>query len=210
MVGCGCQAPVGARGVRHHWQPGPVGCALGGGPVRACCAADGPGGSAVTPPVAGPPPVLPPLSRSPPGARVATTPAQFSSALPSAVSLARSPWRSWWLEGSPPTRSGGVYCPPVTMADLQQVVSNAVRKERAAQSQSSSMHASLAYVAPRQVALPLNPPPATALSPQVPAPTAAAPAASAPAPGLRLRLPPVPPVAGVEFVAAGGGAAGAQ
>ncbi|CAI7902140.1 unnamed protein product, partial [Closterium sp. NIES-54] len=36
----------------------------------------------------------------------------------------------------------------------------------------------------------------------LPAPS---PAVSAPAPGSRLRLPPVPPVAGVEFVAAGGG-----
>ncbi|CAI5491723.1 unnamed protein product [Closterium sp. Naga37s-1] len=37
-----------------------------------------------------------------------------------------------------------------------------------------------------------------------------APAASAPAPGSHLRLPPVPPVAGVEFVAAGGGVARVQ
>ncbi|CAI5520095.1 unnamed protein product [Closterium sp. Naga37s-1] len=41
-------------------------------------------------------------------------------------------------------------------------------------------------------------------------PTAPAPAASAPASGARLRLPPVPPVAGVEFAAAGGGAFATQ
>ncbi|CAI5522802.1 unnamed protein product [Closterium sp. Naga37s-1] len=59
-------------------------------------------------------------------------------------------------------------------------------------------------------ALPLDPLPAAAPPPQVLAPTLLAPAASAPAPGARLRLPPVPPVVGVEFVAAGGGAAGAR
>ncbi|CAI5492843.1 unnamed protein product [Closterium sp. Naga37s-1] len=80
---------------------------------------------------------------------------------------------------------GGAYRPPVTLADLQREVSRAVREERAAQSQSSSLRAAPAHVAPP-------------------------PAASAPAPGSRLRLPPVPPVAGVEFVAVGGGAAGAQ
>ncbi|CAI5531523.1 unnamed protein product [Closterium sp. Naga37s-1] len=61
------------------------------------------------------------------------------------------------------------YRPPVTMADLQREESRAVREERAAQSQSSSLRA-----------------------------------------GSRLHLPPVPPVAGVEFVAAGGGAAAQQ
>ncbi|CAI5486027.1 unnamed protein product [Closterium sp. Naga37s-1] len=105
---------------------------------------------------------------------------------------------------------GGAYRPPVTMADLQREVSKAVRDERAAQSQSSSMHASPARVAPRPAALPSNPLPAAAPHPQVSAPTLPAPAALAPAPGARLHLPPVPPVAGVEFVAAGGGAAGAR
>ncbi|CAI5505260.1 unnamed protein product, partial [Closterium sp. Naga37s-1] len=41
------------------------------------------------------------------------------------------------------------------------------------------------------------------------APPAPSPAVSAPAPGSRRHLPAVPPVAGVEFVAAGGGAAAA-
>ncbi|CAI5520606.1 unnamed protein product, partial [Closterium sp. Naga37s-1] len=41
-------------------------------------------------------------------------------------------------------------------------------------------------------------------------PPAPFPAVSAPVPGSRLHLPPVPPVAGMEFVAAGGGAAAAQ
>ncbi|CAI5535271.1 unnamed protein product [Closterium sp. Naga37s-1] len=105
---------------------------------------------------------------------------------------------------------GGGYRPPVTMADLQREVSRAVREERASQSQSSSMRASPVLEAPRQPALPLSPPPVAAPPPQVHIPTAPAPAASAPAPGARLRLQPVPLVAGVEFVAAGGGVSAAQ
>ncbi|CAI5528399.1 unnamed protein product [Closterium sp. Naga37s-1] len=100
---------------------------------------------------------------------------------------------------------GGGYRPPVTMADLQREVSRAVREERAAQSQSSSLRASPAHEAPRPAALPPNPQPVAAPPPQIQAPPAPSPAVSAPAPGSRLHLPPVPPVAGVEFVAAGGG-----
>ncbi|CAI5505517.1 unnamed protein product [Closterium sp. Naga37s-1] len=99
--------------------------------------------------------------------------------------------------GSRGRGGGGGYRPPVTMADLQREVSRAVREERASQSQSSSMRASPALEAPRQPVLPLSPPPVAAPPPQVHIPTASAPAASAPAPGARLRLPPVPPVAGV-------------
>ncbi|CAI5493429.1 unnamed protein product [Closterium sp. Naga37s-1] len=105
---------------------------------------------------------------------------------------------------------GGGYRPPVTMADLQREVSRAVREERAVQSQSSSLRPSPALEAPRQPVLPVSPPPLAAPPPQVHRPTAPAPAASAPAPGSRLHLPPVPPVAGVEFVSAGGGAAATQ
>ncbi|CAI5490247.1 unnamed protein product [Closterium sp. Naga37s-1] len=94
--------------------------------------------------------------------------------------------------------------PPVTMADLQREVSRAVREERAAQSQSSSLRALPAHEAPRPAALPPNPQPIAAPPPQIQAPPAPSPAVSAPAPGSRLHLPPVPPVAGVEFVAAGG------
>ncbi|CAI5489832.1 unnamed protein product [Closterium sp. Naga37s-1] len=111
----------------------------------------------------------------------------------------------------PRGRGGGGGCrPPVTMADLQREVSRAVREERASQSQSSSMRASPAQEAPRQPVLPSSPPPVAAPPPQVHIPTAPAPAASAPASGARLRLPPVPPVAGVEFAAAGGGAFATQ
>ncbi|CAI5529747.1 unnamed protein product [Closterium sp. Naga37s-1] len=105
---------------------------------------------------------------------------------------------------------GGAYRLPVTMADLQRDVLRAVREERAAQSQSSSLRPAPALVAPRRAVPPVDLPPAAALPPPVLAPSAPAPAASAAAPGSRLRLPPVPPVAGVEFEAAGGGAAGAQ
>ncbi|CAI5520085.1 unnamed protein product [Closterium sp. Naga37s-1] len=102
---------------------------------------------------------------------------------------------------------GGRYRPPVTMADLQREVSRAVRQERVAQSQSSSLRAAPAPVAPRQAEPPVAPPPAAAFPPPVLAPSAPFPSVSPPAPGSRLHLPPVPPVAGVEFVAAGGGAA---
>ncbi|CAI7753662.1 unnamed protein product [Closterium sp. NIES-54] len=47
--------------------------------------------------------------------------------------------------------------------------------------------------------------PRCCVSPQDPALPSPSLAVSAPAPGSRLHLPPVPPVAGVEFVAAGGG-----
>ncbi|CAI5521926.1 unnamed protein product [Closterium sp. Naga37s-1] len=104
---------------------------------------------------------------------------------------------------------GGGYRPPVTMADAQREVSRAVREERAAQSQSSSMRAPPADEAPRPAVLPASPQPVAAPPPQIHVSPARSPAVSAPAPGSRLHLPPVPPVAGVEFVAAGGGAAAA-
>ncbi|CAI5493412.1 unnamed protein product [Closterium sp. Naga37s-1] len=122
---------------------------------------------------------------------------------------AQSGGRGGW-RGPRGRSGGGEYRPPVTMADLQREVSKAVREERAAQSQSSSMHASPARAPPRPAAIPSNPLPAAAPHPQVPAPTLPAPAALAPAPEARLRLLPVPPVVGVEYVAAGGGAAGAR
>ncbi|CAI5497348.1 unnamed protein product [Closterium sp. Naga37s-1] len=100
---------------------------------------------------------------------------------------------------------GGGFRPPVTMADLQREVSRAVREERAAQSQSGSLHALPAHEASRPAALRPNPQPVAAPPPQIQALPAPSPAVSAPAPGSRLHLPPVPPVAGVEFVAAGGG-----
>ncbi|CAI5520597.1 unnamed protein product [Closterium sp. Naga37s-1] len=100
---------------------------------------------------------------------------------------------------------GGGFRPPVTMADLQREVSRAVREERAAQSQSRSLRALPTHEAPRPAALPPNSPPVAAPPPHIQAPPAPSPAVSAPAPGSRLHLPPVPPVAGVEFVAAGGG-----
>ncbi|CAI5492704.1 unnamed protein product [Closterium sp. Naga37s-1] len=102
---------------------------------------------------------------------------------------------------------GGRYRPPVTMADLQREVSRAVREERAAQSQSSLLRAAPAPAAPRQTVPPVDPPPAAAFPSPVLAPSAPSPSVSAPATGSRLHLPPVPPVAGVEFVAAEGGAA---
>ncbi|CAI7744123.1 unnamed protein product [Closterium sp. NIES-53] len=91
------------------------------------------------------------------------------------------------------------------MADLQWEVSRAVREERAAQSQSSSLRALPAHEASRPAALPPNPQPVAVPPPQIQALPAPSPTVSAPAPGSRLHLPPVLPVAGVEFVATGGG-----
>ncbi|CAI7754067.1 unnamed protein product [Closterium sp. NIES-53] len=100
-------------------------------------------------------------------------------------------WRGSCARGG-----GGGYRPPVMMADLQREVSRAVREERAAQSQSSSLRALPAHEAPRPAALPPDPQLVAAPPPQIQALPAPSPAVSAPAPGSRLRLPPVPPVAG--------------
>ncbi|CAI5527726.1 unnamed protein product [Closterium sp. Naga37s-1] len=152
-------------------------------------------------------PALPPAV--PVGARDVAAPAHLPPALPAAGPVARSPGWQWGLEGSPrawwrrevsSARDNGG----------QREVSRAVREERAAQSQSSSLRAAPAHVAPRPTVPPVVPPPAAALPPPVLAPSAPSPSVAAPAPGSRLHLPPVPPVAGVEFVAAGGGAAAAQ
>ncbi|CAI5932240.1 unnamed protein product [Closterium sp. NIES-65] len=109
----------------------------------------------------------------------------------------------WW--GPRGHGGGGAYDPPVRMADLKQAVSTAVREERAALTQGSS-HAVVARAAPRQAELPVGTPPAATVPHQSPAPSAPSVAASALVPGSRLHLPPVAPVAGVEFVAAGVGA----
>ncbi|CAI5520154.1 unnamed protein product [Closterium sp. Naga37s-1] len=105
----------------------------------------------------------------------------------------------------PPPAVQGVPAPaplPVTMADLQRVVSAAVREERNGQaSQSNSPR-----VAPPQASLPpaapfaLEPPP-----PQSAVPPPHAHSASAAALGNRMRLPWVPPMAGMDFVTAAGG-----
>ncbi|CAI5521247.1 unnamed protein product [Closterium sp. Naga37s-1] len=78
---------VAKGGVRHHWRPDPDGCAPNGGPDCTCCAADDPGGAAVSSPVAGPPPISPPFSRALAGARVVAALAQLSPALPATGSL---------------------------------------------------------------------------------------------------------------------------
>ncbi|CAI5532890.1 unnamed protein product [Closterium sp. Naga37s-1] len=72
------------------------------------------------------------------------------------------------------------------------------------QDREAAPHAVVAHAAPRQAVLPENPPPDALVPHQIPAPSAHAASASAPVPGSWLRLPPVPPVAGVEFVAARG------
>ncbi|CAI7849453.1 unnamed protein product [Closterium sp. NIES-54] len=104
-------------------------------------------------------------------------------------------------------RRGGWLDAPVTMADLQRVVSDAMRLERNGQaSQSNSPHVAPAHAsrppsAPYEPALPL---------PQSAIPPPLGPSASAAAHGNRMRLPWVPPVAGMEFVTATGGPVTAQ
>ncbi|CAI7812015.1 unnamed protein product [Closterium sp. NIES-54] len=109
-----------------------------------------------------------------------------------------SPDRRDW-RGSRARGGGGGYRPPVTMADLQREVSRAVREERAAQSQSSSLRALPAREAPRPAALPPNPQHVAAPPPQIQALPVPSTAVSAPAPGSRLHLPPVLPVAGATL-----------
>ncbi|CAI7800495.1 unnamed protein product [Closterium sp. NIES-53] len=94
---------------------------------------------------------------------------------------------------------------PNSPAPHQDRKSRPVQEERAALSQSSSLRALPAREAPRPAALPPNPQPIAAPPPQIQALPAPSPAVSAPAPGSRLHLPPIPLVAGLEFVAAGGG-----
>ncbi|CAI5532395.1 unnamed protein product [Closterium sp. Naga37s-1] len=105
-------------------------------------------------------------------------------------------------------RGGGwVYDQPVTMADLQRIVSAAVREERKGQASHSNSpcvapsHASLHPAAPYAPAPPL---------PQSAVPPPHAPSASAATLGNRMHLPWVPPVAGMEFVTAAGGPVTAQ
>ncbi|CAI5498108.1 unnamed protein product [Closterium sp. Naga37s-1] len=168
-------------------------------------------GAPVAPP-ASVPGVPAPASASSPKEASATTggpaplvaPSAAGQSAPAVTPMASAGQGDW--RGPRARGGGGGYRPPVAMADLQREVSRAVREERAAQSQSSSMRASPAHEAPRPAALPANLQPVAAPPPQIHAPPAPAPAVSAPAPGSRPHLPPVSPVAGVEFVAAGGGA----
>ncbi|CAI7785820.1 unnamed protein product [Closterium sp. NIES-54] len=105
-------------------------------------------------------------------------------------------------------RGGGwAYDQPVTMADLQRVVSDAVRLERKGQaSQSNSPRVAPAHASRPPSALDEPAPPL----PQSAVPPPLAPSASAAARGNRMRLPWVPPVAGMEFVTAAGGQVTAQ
>ncbi|CAI5499193.1 unnamed protein product [Closterium sp. Naga37s-1] len=94
------------------------------------------------------------------------------------------------------------YDRPVSMADLQRVVSAAVREEQngqASQSNSPRVAPTRASVPPAAPHAPAPPPP------QSGDPPPHAPSASAAALGHHMRLPWVPPVAGMEFVTAAGG-----
>ncbi|CAI7816249.1 unnamed protein product [Closterium sp. NIES-53] len=133
---------------------------------------------------------------------------RFSSAPRVTGDLGCVTWRSRWLVGGGRGRGGGwAYDQPVTMADLQRVVSDAVRLERKGQaSQSNSPRVAPAHASRPPSALDEPAPPL----PQSAVPPPLAPSASAAARGNRMRLPWVPPVAGMEFVTAAGGQVTAQ
>ncbi|CAI5531340.1 unnamed protein product [Closterium sp. Naga37s-1] len=156
-------------------------------------------------------PCLPaPASASSPKAASATTDEPAPSVAPAAgqsapavtaVAPAGHPSRP----PSPDRRSSRPHSPaPQQERKSSRRQREAVREERVAHSQTSSLRASSAHEAPRPAALPPNSLPVAAPPPQILALPAPSPAVSAPAPGSRLSLPPVPPVAGVEFLAAGG------
>ncbi|CAI7824610.1 unnamed protein product [Closterium sp. NIES-53] len=106
----------------------------------------------------------------------------------------------WW--GGRGRDGGWAYDQPVTMADLQRVVFDAMRLERNGQaSQSNSPRVAPAH-ASRPPSAPYEPSPPL---PQSAVPPPLSPSASAAAHGNRMRLPWVPPVAGMEFVTAAGG-----
>ncbi|CAI5491728.1 unnamed protein product [Closterium sp. Naga37s-1] len=93
------------------------------------------------------------------------------------------------------------------MADLQRVVSAAVREERNGQaSRSNSPRGAPTHASP----LPVATTPSTTPLPRLDVPPPFAPAAFAAAPGNRMRLPWIPPLAGIEFVTAAGGTVIAQ
>ncbi|CAI5500872.1 unnamed protein product [Closterium sp. Naga37s-1] len=106
----------------------------------------------------------------------------------------------WW---GPRQRGGGWgYDQPVTMADLQRVVSAAVREERNGQASQSN--------SPRVAQTPVAPPPTAPSAQAAPrpppiVPPPPVPAASTPVPGNPRQLPWVPPIAGVEFLTTAGG-----
>ncbi|CAI5496116.1 unnamed protein product [Closterium sp. Naga37s-1] len=102
---------------------------------------------------------------------------------------------------------GSAYVQPISLADVQRVVSVAIREERAVQRRAPAPAAPPPAVPPVAAAPPRQ---AVAPVPLAPAPAPSVPAASAPARDRRLRLPWVPPVAGLEFVTAAGGAVTAQ
>ncbi|CAI7745185.1 unnamed protein product [Closterium sp. NIES-53] len=184
--------------------------------------ADDPGQVAVSvapaPPTAPPPVPAPDFHAVPdPAPLAAVPPAQhqlddaaatrFSSAPRVTGKLGCVTWRSRWLVGGRGRGGGWAYDQPVTMADLQSVVSDAVRLERNGQaSQSNSPRIAPAHASRPPSALDEPAPPL----PQSAVPPPLAPSASTAARGNRMRLPWVPPVAGMEFVTAAGGQVTAQ
>ncbi|CAI5498599.1 unnamed protein product [Closterium sp. Naga37s-1] len=98
---------------------------------------------------------------------------------------------------------------PASIADVRHIVTAAIRDGRTGSaSQSSSLRATPSPADPHRGVPPVVAPVAAELLPATPgAPTSASPGNAASA---RLRLPRVPPVAGMEFVSTGGGVVRAQ
>ncbi|CAI5521901.1 unnamed protein product [Closterium sp. Naga37s-1] len=102
---------------------------------------------------------------------------------------------------------GSAYVQTISLADVQRLVSAGIREERAVQRRAPAPAAPPPAVPPVAAAPPRQ---AVAPVPLAPAPAPSVHAASAAARDRRLRLPRVPPVAGLEFVTAAGGAVTAQ
>ncbi|CAI7857637.1 unnamed protein product [Closterium sp. NIES-54] len=158
-----------------------------------------------------PPPVPEALPVVSPAASLDAPGGKSAPPLPAASASARAhppaPPANWhvrqggWRGGRGRGR-GGWLDAPVTMADLQRAVSDAMRLERNGQaSQSNSPHVAPAH-ASRPPSAPYEPAPSL---PQSAIPPPLAHSASAAAHGNQVRLPWVPPVAGMEFVTAAGG-----
>ncbi|CAI7805705.1 unnamed protein product [Closterium sp. NIES-54] len=98
---------------------------------------------------------------------------------------------------------------PTSIADVRQIVTAAIRDGRTGSaSQSSSLRVASSPADPHRGAPPVVAPVAAVLPPAEPVALASALAGNAAS--ARLRLPRVPPVAGMEFVSIGGGAVRAQ
>ncbi|CAI7840915.1 unnamed protein product [Closterium sp. NIES-53] len=185
-------AGAGARGTRGTEAGGIGGTGAGGTGARVAPDVDPTTHAAPIAVALGPPPT------------VAAQPVATFLALPTPDDALAQPTKSATAGGQAPAMVVGT-----AVQSRQQIVSEAMRDAHAG----TASHCSSQRVAPSPAAPPRDARPIVALLTAAPPP--AAPAASAPTPGGEaasacLRLPWVPPVAGMEFLGAGGGAVRAQ